>query len=310
MNCKNCGNYIEDSTKPCPYCGEINVEGNSINQEYTTTAEDNQSSFPSNNLNRVPLSKQQRIAIFIIIISTIALIAVLFVVFKPTIIKLGNTNNINNTNSSSNTVVTDDDENSDEEEIDDDYLEYDEEYDLEELKSDNSDVYDINEKDEETTKEYFEETAEKIISITPVSEAKKVLSEKEIVKFLKDRGFNDLKVEFDYDMNGNYIKEQTITNPTDTKHPCYNAYYISDTTGVWTIFIAQDKIVAYASQKTLELAEEGKIDAQIILSESNDILSYDSLGNKYYLTIPKKTKIDLRVVKKINKQTLDNYKFD
>lgn len=331
MNCKKCGIYIENPSIPCPNCGEINIpENNNENLEQEYNSIPTQDEYVNQNLpqNRGPLGKQQKLAILIIILFMIALIILFFVVFKPTIIKLGDNNS--NTNGSSETVITDNDEEDeeedeeDEEDLEDEDLEFDEdeeittdeepeydsEYDIEDLKQDDPDAYELNNMDEESIKEYYDENAEKIISVTPVSAVKNVLSEKEVIKFLKDRGFTNVEVQYNYNMDGKYLEDITITNPTNTKHPEYHAFYASDTTGLWTITVMQDRISAYAVQKTLELADEGKLDAPIHLAESKEILSYDSFGNKYYLTIPKKTEMDIRVVKKINKKTLDNYKFN
>lgn len=45
--------------------------------------------------------------------------------------------------------------------------------------------------------------------------------------------------------------------------------------------------------------------AQLLISESQEITSYNSHTNKYYVTIPKESAVIVRIVEKIDAETLN-----
>lgn len=151
-------------------------------------------------------------------------------------------------------------------------------------------------------KKYYEERAD-IISVTPVKKYKKTYSEKEVIAELEYRGFTNYPITVEYSFNGEFGDEMEITSESTDKHPVYQTYYINSSGIVWSIKVVGDKINAIpVSYNTMD----SKL-VPITVSENAEILSYDCTTNSYYLTIPYKNVMGIRIVEKISAETLDTY---
>lgn len=147
---------------------------------------------------------------------------------------------------------------------------------------------------------YYWDNSE-VIKVTNVEDSNNIMTEKEAKKFLEKRGFKDVMLTYEYTMDGNSNEEVEIDNPTSTKHPMYQAYYIASSGDVWTIFIIDGVLFANPASFNLE-SESG---AQLLISESKTLTSYENESNKYYETIPKASAAIVKQIDRIDADTLD-----
>lgn len=148
---------------------------------------------------------------------------------------------------------------------------------------------------------YFEGNG-KVISVTNAKKSKNVLTEKEAVKLLSDRGFTEYSVTTEYSMDGEYNDPKDIDDSSDNKHPVYSTYYTSKTEEVWTIYIIDGSVIAYPASYNLESDK----DVELIISEKDTLISYDNTTNNFYETKPKESAVDLKIIKQISSKSLDN----
>lgn len=154
--------------------------------------------------------------------------------------------------------------------------------------------------------DYYQENSEKIIEVIKVEESQTVQSENDALAFLHDRGFTKYEITYDSTITGEYIEDTEAKEGSPTKHPMYQTYYISSKGDVWTIFVINGKIFANPASYNLE----SDLDAQVLISESNQLTSYDDEGNQFYVTIPKSSAVVVKTVSRIDASTLDNYIFE
>ena len=89
---------------------------------------------------------------------------------------------------------------------------------------------------------------------------------------------------------------------SETQHPQYITYYESSSGELWAIIVVEDSITANPITYNMQHPDA----VQITVSEKNEIVSYDSSTNSYYRTIPNESALDLRIVDKIDAETLDS----
>jgi len=147
---------------------------------------------------------------------------------------------------------------------------------------------------------YYMENAE-VIEIINVSDSKEVMPENEAIGLLEERGFQDYPVTYDYKMSGQYEPGEGKESSAD-QHPMYSTYYISKNNEVWTVYVINDSVFAYPASFNLESG----LDVELIVSESETLISYDSDKNQYIVTKPNETGAIVRVVDRINAETLDS----
>lgn len=149
-------------------------------------------------------------------------------------------------------------------------------------------------------KEYFKENSD-IKSVDSVKKSKNKVSESSVITDLRERGFKDYPVTYNYSINGEYSGSQTASETSEEKHPVYETYYVTAKEEVWIISVIDGTIMATPSSYNMAHSEK----VAVLLSESNEIVSYDSNSNSFYRTIPKSTALDVRVVDKIDVKTLE-----
>ena len=71
---------------------------------------------------------------------------------------------------------------------------------------------------------YYWDNAE-VLEVINANDSKSVLTESQAIELLKDRGFEDCNVIYNYSMDGQYSDESDADENADTKHPMYKAYY-------------------------------------------------------------------------------------
>lgn len=149
--------------------------------------------------------------------------------------------------------------------------------------------------------EYFEENA-KIVKVVPVNDSKDVYSEVDVTELLEKRGFTEYEITSSYTIDGKYNEPVEVSDSSDVKHPIYETYYVTENNEVWTIMVIDDVIMAYPLSYNANCADG----VPVVVSESDEIMSYDSSTNNFYRTIPNDDVMDVRVVDKIDAETLDS----
>lgn len=104
-------------------------------------------------------------------------------------------------------------------------------------------------------------------------------------------------------MDGIYSDATTISDSSSTKHPIYKTSYVTEDDDLWTVYVIDGDIMA----KPVSYNMQWPFGAQIILSESEAVTSYDSVTNQFYKTIPNESELLVRVVEKINADTLEKF---
>lgn len=149
---------------------------------------------------------------------------------------------------------------------------------------------------------YFEERAE-IVSVTPVKDSKNTLSEQDAVEELRSRGFTQYPITSDYTIDGESEDDTVVSDDSSLMHPIYRTYFMSFDNVLWSIALVDGKVIATPSSYNLE--HTGGVPIEV--SETEEIASYDLSTNSIYLTIPFDTTIDVRVVDRIDSETLDSF---
>jgi len=147
---------------------------------------------------------------------------------------------------------------------------------------------------------YYENNSN-IVSEIATNDSDDVLTEAEAYAELTGRGFGSYPITTEYTMDGQYSDAIDISNTSSTKHPMYQTYYISTSGEFWTIFVINGNVMANPVSYNLESTRE----VQLIVSESETIMSYDSTSDKFYETIPNESALCVIVVDKIDAVTLD-----
>lgn len=138
--------------------------------------------------------------------------------------------------------------------------------------------------------------------IVAVSDSSDVLTEKEVIKDIEKRGFTDFYVTTEYDMNGNYYEAEEIASEGNDKHPIYNAVCTTPSGDIWELSYVNNQIIA--TPTSYLMASER--DVSIIVSESDTVTSYDSLGNRFFVTTPHDDYAVVKVVDTIDDVTLNS----
>lgn len=148
--------------------------------------------------------------------------------------------------------------------------------------------------------EYYKNNSQ-IISEINIKDSDKVSSEKDIKRNFGERGFNNYPITYEYSMDGQYSDASEISDSSDEKHPMYTTYYVTENGDVWTIVEVNGTIVA----NPVFYNEQSELPVQLIISETESIVSYDSAKNKFYETIPNNLALLVKKVEKINNETLE-----
>lgn len=147
--------------------------------------------------------------------------------------------------------------------------------------------------------EYYENNS-KVLSKISAKDSEKVTTEKETIDLLKKRGFKDFPIITNYDMEGEYIDGKKISE-SSTKHPSYETYYQTKDGNLWTVFVVDGAVMA----NPVFYNFQSKLNAQVIISERDSVVSYDGTKNTFYETIPNKSELIIKKVKIINTETLE-----
>lgn len=142
----------------------------------------------------------------------------------------------------------------------------------------------------------------KILSVKPAKESEAAFTEAEINDDLAGRGFDEYSITFEYSVDGEYLEETEISNASSTHHPVYSSYYITESEEVWVILVVDGLIHAIP----LSYNFESDLGVQVIFSETQAVMSYDSATNQFYETIPHESELIVKVIDRIDKDTLES----
>ncbi|MBE6731570.1 MAG: hypothetical protein E7564_07775 [Ruminococcaceae bacterium] len=147
---------------------------------------------------------------------------------------------------------------------------------------------------------YYEQNS-KIVTVIDAQDSDEVLTEAETYTTLTDRGFTQFPVTSSYSMGGEYYDAEDVNNVGTDKHPIYETYYITNSDDIWSVFMINGVTMAYPASYNLQ----SNLGVQVIVSESETIMSYDSTTNKFYETIPNKSVLLVVTVEKIDVALLE-----
>lgn len=141
-----------------------------------------------------------------------------------------------------------------------------------------------------------------IIAVVDANSSEDIMMEKEVYKELTERGFGELTITTDYLMSGELIDEPLeVDGASSEKHPSYMGQYINTSGEYWSILVYDGSIIAYPLSYNLQES----IEVAIVISESNTIMSYDCITNKFYETVPDDKTLKVIQIEKINASALD-----
>lgn len=147
---------------------------------------------------------------------------------------------------------------------------------------------------------YFRENTT-LVSSTDVAVSDSNVTEYEVYNLLSERGFTGVSVTYEYNMDGTYCGSREISIYSSAQHPIYQAYYVAQSGDAWMILVVNGSV--FASPISYNFSDGTK--AQVIISETDTITSYDSTANKYYVNIPNKSETVIKTVAEINAETLE-----
>ena len=145
------------------------------------------------------------------------------------------------------------------------------------------------------------ENSQDVIEVIDINNSNDIPSESEVITILEDRGFTDYPITYQYDLNGEYNGETEISKDSSIKHPMYITYYMNSAKEVWTIYVVNGRVMAFPATYNLDSSSQ----AEVVISESKEITSYDYNTNKFYVRVPKKTETIVGIVDRIDATTLE-----
>ena len=148
--------------------------------------------------------------------------------------------------------------------------------------------------------EYYENNS-KVVSKIDINDSKNVTTEADTITLLKNRGFEDIQITTNYNMDGEYFDDEEIAQST-TKHPIYQTYYQTENGEIWTIFVINGTVTANPVIYNMQ----SELNAQVVIAETDTVVSYDSTTNQFYETIPNESELILKKVSAINAKTLES----
>lgn len=158
--------------------------------------------------------------------------------------------------------------------------------------------YKVNAPDAES---YYGKNSDIIMEID-VNDSNDVLTESETCTELTGRGFEEYPITTEYSMDGVYSDASNISDDSSNKHPIYQTFYVSSNGDLWTVFVINGSVLANPVSYNLQSGRS----VQVIVSEAETVMSYDSTTNRFYETIPHESALVLITVDKIDAETLDS----
>ena len=147
---------------------------------------------------------------------------------------------------------------------------------------------------------YFEERAE-VISVLSVKDSENVLTLENVIEELESRGFTNVEVTPVFTMNGGYLDENEASEQGGGQYPMYTAQYVTPNGEFWTISVINNQFTA--NPVSYQLQSDATV--SILISEEENIISYDSIGNRFFIIKPYEDSVTIKIVDRIDSATLD-----
>lgn len=149
--------------------------------------------------------------------------------------------------------------------------------------------------------DYFNNNSQ-IISEVDVYESESIQTGQDAKESFAERGFTENVLTADYSMEGKLESQTEIDENSIEKYPIYQSYYQASSGDIWVVYSINGVIMANPVSYNIQ-SESG---AQVLISESNTVVSYDSTKKKFYETIPNETELIVKTIDSINTETLDS----
>lgn len=140
-----------------------------------------------------------------------------------------------------------------------------------------------------------------VLDTIEASESNQTMSEADTAALFAERGFDAFEVTTTYSMDGTYFDEQKIDDSSATHHPLYSVFYISDDNYLWIVYCCKGEFSAYP----ISYVFSDKATCEVLVSETEYVMSYDSETNCFYKIIPNDGECDIVEVSRIDSNTLD-----
>lgn len=140
-----------------------------------------------------------------------------------------------------------------------------------------------------------------VLEIIEATESEQIVSETDTVDMFTDRGFDAAYITSMYSMDGSYTGDQEIDNSSEAFHPLYNMIYVSPDNYYWMVYCCNGEFSAYPISYVLS----GMADREVLVSETEYVMSYDSVTNCFYRLIPDEEGCVIVEVPRIDADTLD-----
>ncbi len=151
--------------------------------------------------------------------------------------------------------------------------------------------------------EYFKNNSQIIASVEAAASGS-IHTEADAYNNFVARGFTDT-IESCYTMSGEYYSPTAISSASTEQHPYYQTTYTDKNNNNWMIYEINGKIMA----NPVSYNAQTDTGVQVMISETEAVMSYDSVTNIFYETIPNKSELEVKTVELINAETLDDLTF-
>lgn len=141
----------------------------------------------------------------------------------------------------------------------------------------------------------------KVLETIEATSSNQIVIESDAVKQFKERGFSDSDIVTTYAMDGTYFDERVIDSNSQEKHPLYTSEYITPSGFQWEIYCSNGE---WAAVPVSYLYSEAS-SVEVIVSETDYLVSYDSMTNSFYKIIPNDSLGKISTVQRIDATTLN-----
>lgn len=148
-----------------------------------------------------------------------------------------------------------------------------------------------------------EETRAKsqVLDTIKASESNQTVSEEDTAALFAERGFDASEVTTMYSMDGTYFNEREIDDSSAAHHPLYSILYVSADNYWWMVYCCNGEFSAYPISYVLS----DQATCEVLVSETEYVMSYDSDTNCFYKIIPNDGECIIKKVPRIDSDTLD-----
>lgn len=140
-----------------------------------------------------------------------------------------------------------------------------------------------------------------VIRVIDAKQSDYTLTETEAINYFSKMGFSIYPVTYEYAMDGSYLGEIDAVDGSQVKHPMYQSLYFSTNKELWALYFINGEIFANPVSFNLE----SNLQAQLLISESKELTSYNYDVSKFFVTIPDESAAIVKTVDKIVPETLD-----